>query len=1072
MKKSPPCSHYTSKWMPAFKWAAGVAISGMLIGWNANATVSMPYYDGFNYSEGNLNAVGGPNWVAGNGSSTLEIAVTNPATLAVPAGYPTATGKGVRRAPSGTARRSVLQYTSVPNALSNTVYVSFLLNVQTTPGGNELIGYLDNNSSSQGSPQGGIFIGSGPSVGIGKKSSTPGFTSAITGGTTHLVIVRYTFMSANDQVDLWVDPSSTSYGAAIAPASLGSTTGGTDPASLDYFQLSTSSGAGSVAFIDEFRVGTAWADVVPSGGPIIGAQLLFTTQPANSAPNATLPAVVVQVASTNGAAAASNNVPITLAMTSGSGTFNGTLTQNTDVNGKATFNDLSIDTVGVKQLTASASGIGTGLTSIVSSNFTIVTAAFATKLGFTTQPSDTTVNLTINPVVVQVQDANGVAVASNGVTVLLTLTASGAVLNGTPTRTTDATGKATFNDLSVSATGTGDYLNAAASGTGAGLAGTQSATFNVNAAAAPSGISITQTVNSATGLIVRGTNTAAGAFCQIVGSPDITLDPANWILVNYDNFDANGSIGFTNPTSVAMPHAFYRLRTGSTDTKIQAPGLTPLANQTVAAGTSVSFSTIATAPLLQYLWLLNGNPIAGATTSALSIPNAQAANAGTYTVIVANPAGSVSSSATLRVGNFAPTIVSPPQNATVTAGADAVFNVVADGTAPLTYVWRDNLNNVISGVNTATLTLSAVATNQSGTYSVQVSNNFGSTNRSATLTVNDVPTAPPDTNMIGFAALANVTGGSFGGNTTTIHATNYLQFSNLVRHTEALIIKITNHITGPGPGVDEFCYVYGPNKTIIGEGTNAGIDGVDLRVNASNVIIANLTFQVTPIGTNDAITIDGGSKGTGIGVWVDHCTISNAQDGSIDVTKGADMVTVSWCKFLYGPKIPGNVHEFVHLIGSSDSDGSSSQLFHVTLHHNWYGTNAMERMPSVRWGRVHVFNSFYTASGNNYCARTRIGSQVLVENNFYQGVQNPWELYTTSGTTGLLLAVSNNIPYLSTAYGNTWVNGWTSGASLIPGTDSLSYFSPVPYSYTPDDASVVPYYVQTYSGAGKYPYAP
>jgi pectate lyase len=325
--------------------------------------------------------------------------------------------------------------------------------------------------------------------------------------------------------------------------------------------------------------------------------------------------------------------------------------------------------------------------------------------------------------------------------------------------------------------------------------------------------------------------------------------------------------------------------------------------------------------------------------------------------------------------------------------------------------------------------------------------------------------------MIGFAAVAGVTGGLGGADA---YATNYLSFSNLVRHTEPLIIHVTNVITGPGPGVDEFCYVYGNNKTIIGDGTNAQLNGVDLRINATNIILANIMFQVTPVGTNDGVTIDGGSKGTGKFIWIDHCTVSNAQDGSIDCTKGADYVTVSWCKFLYGPKIVGNVHEFVHLIGSSDSDGGPSggvtNLFHVTLHHNWYGTNAMERMPSVRWGRVHVYNCFYNASGNNYCARTRIGSQVLVERNFYQGVQNPWELYTTSGTTGLLLAVSNNIPYLSTAYGNTWVNGWTSGASLIPGTDSLSYFTPVPYSYTPDDASVVPYYVQTYAGNGKYPY--
>src|ERR1051326_3882558 len=325
MKNSPPCSLRSLKWLPAFKQAAAVAVSGILVVWNAHATVSVPYYDGFNYAEGNLNTVGSPNWVAGNGTSTYEIAVSNAATLTAPPGYPAAAGKGVRRAPSGTARRSVLQYTSVPNTLSNTVYISFLLNVQTAPGGNELIGYIDNNSSSQGSPQGGIVIGSGPTVGIGKKSSAPGFTTAITGGSTHLVVVRYTFMSANDQVDLWVDPSSTTYGAAIAPASAGNVTGGTDPSTLDYFQISTSSGVGSVSYIDEFRVGMSWADVVPSGGPIIGAKLAFTAQPANSAPGATLPAVVVQIVSTNGAAAASNNVPITLAMTSGSGTLSGTL---------------------------------------------------------------------------------------------------------------------------------------------------------------------------------------------------------------------------------------------------------------------------------------------------------------------------------------------------------------------------------------------------------------------------------------------------------------------------------------------------------------------------------------------------------------------------------------------------------------------------------------------------------------------------------------------------------------------------------------------------------------------------
>ena len=64
------------------------------------AQVSLPYYDGFNYAEGVLNTVGGPTWFAG--SSGVEISVTNPASLTAPPGFPAATGKGVRKATTGT----------------------------------------------------------------------------------------------------------------------------------------------------------------------------------------------------------------------------------------------------------------------------------------------------------------------------------------------------------------------------------------------------------------------------------------------------------------------------------------------------------------------------------------------------------------------------------------------------------------------------------------------------------------------------------------------------------------------------------------------------------------------------------------------------------------------------------------------------------------------------------------------------------------------------------------------------------------------------------------------------------
>jgi pectate lyase len=1054
------------------RWHWVIAFASAIL-FLSNAKSAVVLDEQFSYADGNLNGQGG--WTVTGGATTAVVEAGN---LDV-SGLDTSSGKQIQMdGAGGTFAIANGSATLDTSTTGNGIYFSYVLHVtdgstydsnyeilsELAVGGNFMcVVYMKDNGGTSHNLKFGIrrAIGGTPS---GSNTTPPSNSPSV------FIVGKYEVNTGgNDIAKLWVNPSSASFGATEPTADIQSTSGGSDAANGTVFGGFRFT-AGLGAEVDSLRIGRTWADVTPLPGSQVGQKLAFTTQPANAAPGATMSPVVVQVQSGAGGSVPSNGVPVTLSLSAGSGTLSGTLTQNTDSSGKASFGDLSINTAGTgKQLTATASGIGSGLTSANSSSFSIVVPSVGSKLAFTSQPVDTQVNSAMASVVVQIQDSNNISVSSNNVPITLTLVGSGN-LGGTVTRNTDATGKATFNDLTVDTAGTGDYFTAAAGGSGTGLGGASSGTFNVTAGPPANNLRIAESSKNASGFVVKGTNNAPGAFVQILGSPNLLLDQANWLLVDYGNFDGTGAITFTNPASAALPNAFYRLRTGNTDTKIEAPGLTAINNQTVPVGATASFSTIATAPLVQYLWLFNGNPISGATTSALTIPNSQAGNAGTYTVIVANPAGSASSSASLRVGNYAPSIISGVQNVTVTSGSDALFNVIADGTAPLTYQWKDKNNAVIPGETSSTLILHSVQTNQAGTYTVSVSNGIGSpATSSATLTVNAVPTAPPDTNMVGFADVAGVTGGLGGQD---VYATNYVSFSNFVRHAEALIIHVTNVITGPGPGVDPFCYIYGNNKTIIGEGTNAQVNGIDLRINATNIILANLLFQVTPVGTNDGVTIDGGSKGTGKFIWIDHCTVSNAQDGSIDVTKGADYVTVSWCKFIYGPKVAGNVHEFVHLIGSSDSDGSASQLFHVTLHHNWYGTNAMERMPSVRWGRVHVYNCFYTASGNNYCARTRIGSQVLVERNFYQGVQNPWELYTTSGTTGLLLAVGNNIPYLSTAYGNHWVSGWTSGASTIPGTNSLSDFTPVPYAYTPNDASDVPYYVQTYSGHGKYPYVP
>ena len=69
-------------------------------------------------------------------------------------------------------------------------------------------------------------------------------------------------------------------------------------------------------------------------------------------------------------------------------------------------------------------------------------------------------------------------------------------------------------------------------------------------------------------------------------------------------------------------------------------------NQSVLAGQTATFSVAATGtPPLNYQWFFSGTNIAGATTNPFTLANVQLTNAGNYSVVITNIAGSVTSSA-------------------------------------------------------------------------------------------------------------------------------------------------------------------------------------------------------------------------------------------------------------------------------------------------------------------------------------------------------------------------------------------------------------------------------------------
>jgi pectate lyase len=170
-------------------------------------------------------------------------------------------------------------------------------------------------------------------------------------------------------------------------------------------------------------------------------------------------------------------------------------------------------------------------------------------------------------------------------------------------------------------------------------------------------------------------------------------------------------------------------------------------DQQVFVSQTASFSVLASGTLpLFYQWYYNTNSLlTNATSSSLTITNAQLTDAGGYSVLVSNAYGVVTSSvAQLSVSTpDAPSIITQPQDQIVSAGDSAVFTVQAGGSEPLSYQWYYNTNTLVDGATDSTLTLTNVQPGAAGVYSVVVSNLAGTiTSSNAVLTVNTNAVAP------------------------------------------------------------------------------------------------------------------------------------------------------------------------------------------------------------------------------------------------------------------------------------------------------------------------------------------
>ncbi|WP_410674390.1 polysaccharide lyase family 1 protein [Amycolatopsis sp. cmx-4-68] len=282
---------------------------------------------------------------------------------------------------------------------------------------------------------------------------------------------------------------------------------------------------------------------------------------------------------------------------------------------------------------------------------------------------------------------------------------------------------------------------------------------------------------------------------------------------------------------------------------------------------------------------------------------------------------------------------------------------------------------------------------------------------------------------------AGTTGGA-GGETVTV--TTASAFTSAVADATARTVRVSGKIALASKTLVKI----GSNKTVLGVGSGSGFTGGGLAVDkSSNVIIRNLAISKA-VGT-DAIQIQRGATR----VWIDHNDLSSDldhgkdyYDGLLDITHGADKITVSWNKF--------HDHYKVSLVGHSDSNAAEDTgKLHVTYSHNWF-ENVNSRMPSLRFGTGHAYDNYFH-NVTDSAVHSRMNAQFLAQNNVFESTKVCLETTGDSDVDGYL---------------NESGNSFGGCTNKITRTGSMTT---APYSFTLEATSTVKASVTAGAGVGR-----
>lgn len=200
--------------------------------------------------------------------------------------------------------------------------------------------------------------------------------------------------------------------------------------------------------------------------------------------------------------------------------------------------------------------------------------------------------------------------------------------------------------------------------------------------------------------------------------------------------------------------------------------------------------------------------------------------------------------------------------------------------------------------------------------------------------------------------------------------------------------------------------IYGlPGSALINDeySDNKEVTGILKLSGCNNVIIRNVTF----IGSG-AHDIDGRDNfwinSSSHNIWIDHCDFQDGVDSNFDCSNGSDNIAVTWCRFRYlkepisGGSGGSDDHRFSNTWGGGDDNGEEDEgHLNTTFYACWWDEGCRNRMPRVRFGKVHLLNCLYTSSVTDNCVGVGYMSNVNIDRCTFIDIKEPWANYATEG---------------------------------------------------------------------------